>query len=173
MAITWRAARIAVCVFTGALGVAGCGSGHHDTPSATRSAHHTAPPATPSTTSATTDPRSPSVHKAPAIGSDGITPLTGATSVKGSAIYPIPGGIKAGKTLAIAINCQSPGRLTVQVQPTGISFPLLCEKGRVLPAMNEIHMSKDHSTSSLRFISEPNVTWSFAVGWDPHPPQQQ
>ncbi|MFD8810401.1 hypothetical protein ACFV23_02595 [Streptomyces sp. NPDC059627] len=95
------------------------------------------------------------------------------TAVKGDSIYPIPGGIKAGKTLAIAINCQGPGRLTVQVQPTSVSFPLLCEKGKVLPTMNEIHMSENRSSSSLRFTSEPDVTWSFAVGWDPNPPNQQ
>ncbi|MEU9383362.1 hypothetical protein AB0D38_21275 [Streptomyces sp. NPDC048279] len=95
------------------------------------------------------------------------------TAVKSDAIYPIPGGIKAGETLAIAINCQGPGRLTVQVKPTSASFPLLCEKGKVLPTMNEIHMSGNHSTSSLHFTSEPGVTWSFAVGWDPDPPKQQ
>ncbi|MET7686026.1 hypothetical protein [Streptomyces sp. NPDC005423] len=79
----------------------------------------------------------------------------------------------AGKTLAIAINCQGSGRLTVQVEPTGLSFPLLCERGKVLPTMNEIHMSHNHNRGALRFTAEPNVTWSFSVGWDPHPPRQQ
>ncbi|MDH6627195.1 hypothetical protein M2271_005019 [Streptomyces sp. LBL] len=75
-------------------------------------------------------------------------------------------------TLAIAINCQGPGRLRVQVQPTGISFPLLCEKGKVLPTMNEIHLTKGRATGSLQFAAEQNVTWSFAAGWDPNPPEQ-
>ncbi|GAA3789531.1 hypothetical protein GCM10022206_31860 [Streptomyces chiangmaiensis] len=54
-----------------------------------------------------------------------------------------------------------------------VTFPLLCEQGKVLPTMNEIRMSKDRSTSSLQFTAEPSVTWSFAVGWDPSPPEQQ
>ncbi|GGS04914.1 hypothetical protein GCM10010269_49870 [Streptomyces humidus] len=60
----------------------------------------------------------------------------------------------------------------MQVQPTGISFPLVCEKGKVLPFMNEIHVSEGRATGSLRFAADQKVTWSFAVGWDPNPPEQ-
>jgi hypothetical protein len=153
--------------------MAGCSSSHRDNATATPTTHSTTPHTAPSSASATSDPHAPSVHKAPQIHSDGITTLASGTGVKGNGAYPIPGGIKAGKTLAIAINCQGPGRLTVQVQPTSISFPLQCEEGKVLPTMNEIRMAKGRSTGSLRFTSEPNVTWSFAVGWDPSPPEQQ
>ncbi|QLI99966.1 hypothetical protein HZZ00_02555 [Streptomyces sp. NEAU-sy36] len=173
MAITRRFACLAVCVLAAIPGVVGCSSDHHDGAAASTPAQRTAPLATPSSGSPTPDPHSPTVRKAPEINSDGIVPLAGETAVKGKSVYPIPGGIKAGKTLAIAINCQGPGRLTVQVQPTDITFPLLCERDEVLPTMNEIHMSKNHPTGSLRFTSEPNVTWSFAVGWDPHPPKQE
>lgn len=173
MAITRRFARLTGCAFLAALAAAGCTSGHHDSTTASTSARATATPPTTVTASASPDPHAPSVATAPKIASDGITALTSGTKVRGSAVYEIPGGLKAGQTLAIAINCQGPGRLTVQVQPTGISFPLLCEKGKVLPTMNEIRMSKNRSGSALRFTAEPNVTWSFAVGWDPHPPKQQ
>jgi hypothetical protein len=165
--------RRVTCGLAVALSIVGCssqGNGSsapkHSSPSAN---------ATPTTAApdATAGPHTPSVAQAPKIASDGITPLTTGTRGKGSATYPIPGGIKAGKTLAIAINCQGPGRLRVQVQPTGISFPLLCEKGKVLPTMNEIHMTKGRTTSSLQFTAEPKVTWSFAIGWDPNPPEQR
>ncbi|MEU7498340.1 hypothetical protein AB0B52_14845 [Streptomyces griseofuscus] len=172
MATTWQSVRLAVCTFTAALAVVSCSSGHHSTASAAPHLRITPPPTSP-TASATPDPHSPSVHKAPPIHSDGITPLVSDAAVKGNATYTIPGGIKAGKTLAIAINCQGKGRLTVQVEPANVSFPLLCEKGKVLPTMNEIHMSKNRPTGSLRFTSEPNLTWSFAVGWDPHPPEEK
>ncbi|MFQ3559445.1 hypothetical protein QZN11_21950 [Streptomyces gramineus] len=173
MAIMRRFLRLAGCVVAAALATSSCGSGHHESASATHPARSATPSPFPSSDSATSDPHGPSVHRAPTISPDGITALVSGASVEGDAIYPIPGGIKAGKTLAIAINCQGPGRLTVQVKPTSASFPLLCEKGRVLPTMNEIHMAVNHSTSSLHFASEPGVTWSFAVGWDPDPPKQQ
>ncbi|WP_427164869.1 hypothetical protein ACQF4J_05830 [Streptomyces sp. C1-1] len=170
-----RSAGLAGCVIAVTLAVVGCGANHDDSPSASRAGRtasaslaNTTPGASPSP-----DPYAPSVKKPPKITSDGITPLTADTALKGNVAYSLPGGIKAEKTLAIAINCQGPGRLTVQVKPTGISFPLQCEKGKVLPTMNEIHMSKNHPQSSLIFTAESKVTWSFAVGWDPHPPKQQ
>ncbi|MFI1047230.1 hypothetical protein [Streptomyces griseoruber] len=172
MVITVRSVGLTGCVLAVALAAVGCGSNDHNSSSSGRTGHAVSSPSTKATTVATNDPHAPSVEKAPNIGSDGITPLTHDATLKGKAVYPIPGGIKAGKTLAIAINCQGPGKLTVQVRPTGVSFPLLCEKGKVLPTMNEIHMSKNRSTSSLEFTAEPNVSWSFAVGWDPHPPEQ-
>ncbi|MFH7337115.1 hypothetical protein [Streptomyces hygroscopicus] len=102
-----------------------------------------------------------------------MTPLVRDTAVTGDVVYPIPGGIRAGETLAIAVDCQGPGRLTVRVQPAGVSFRLLCEKGRVLPTLNEIAMSENRSSSSLRFTSGPGTTWSFAAGWDPNPPKRR
>lgn len=173
MTITRRIVRLATCVLVAALGAAGCGPGHHDGASATRPARGAAPPSSPPPAGATPDPRGPSVHKAPAISADGMTPLVGDTAVTGDVVYPIPGGIRAGKTLAIAVNCQGPGRLTVRVRPAGVSFRLLCEKGRVLPTLNEIAMSENHSSSSLRFTSGPGTTWSFAAGWDPNPPERR
>ena len=115
MATIQRSARLAVCTLAAALATASCSSSHQDKATATPSAHSTTPRTVPSSASATVDPHAPSVRKAPPIHSDGITTLASDTGVKGNATYPIPGGIKAGKTLAIAIDCQGPGRLTVQV----------------------------------------------------------
>ncbi|MFC7867907.1 hypothetical protein ACFU5B_29335 [Streptomyces murinus] len=118
-------------------------------------------------------PPGPSVHQVPLTGSNGIEVLADGTTVKGDATYPIPGGIKAGRTLAIAINCEGPGRLTVQVRSGGVSFLLRCEKDKVLPAMNEIQMPRTHATGSLHFTADPDVTWSFTIGWDPNPPERR
>jgi len=165
---TGASLRGAICALTAAMAVTGCGShGSSATAPSSSSAAASAP-----SPKATTQGHGLSVATAPKLASDGITVLTSGTRVTGSAIYPIPGGMKAGKTLAIAINCQGPGRLRVQVPPTGISFPLLCEKGKVLPTMNEIHISKGRATASLQFAAEQEVKWSFAVGWDPDPPEQ-
>ncbi|MCG7208210.1 hypothetical protein [Streptomyces arenae] len=109
----------------------------------------------------------------PQIASRGIAVMVSDVKVKGSAVYAIPGGIESGKVLAIAINCQGSGVLTVQVKPAGVSFPLTCEKGEIIPTLNEIQMSKDHPEASLNFTSKSNVTWSFAAGWDPNPPRRQ
>ncbi|MER6332304.1 hypothetical protein ABT298_23855 [Streptomyces sp. NPDC001034] len=173
MAVTRRSVRLATCVFAAALAAAGCSPGQHGSASATRPARGTAPPSPPPSAGATPDPRGPSVDRAPAIGADGMTPLVGDTAVKGDVVYPIPGGIKAGETLAVAVNCQGAGRLTVRVQPTDVSFQLLCEKGEVLPTLNEIGMPENRSSGSLRFTSGPGLTWSFAAGWDPNPPERQ
>lgn len=165
--------RRATCVLGATLLLASCGS-HKD---ASSSSGHSNSAASASPTikapRPSSDPHAPSVASAPKLASHGITSLTSGANVKGQAVYPIPSGLKKGQTLAIAINCQGPGRLHVRVQPTEVSFPLLCEKGKVLPTMNEIHMSKDRTTGSLQFTGDAEVTWSFAVGWDPHPPERQ
>ncbi|MFY4720248.1 hypothetical protein [Streptomyces sp. LaBMicrA B280] len=177
MAITRRSVRLAFSVWAAALATAGCGgSGHHGTASPPL-AHPARAAATPVPAEPATDPtpgpHAPSVHRAPLTGSDGIEVLASGTAVRGDATYPIPGGIKAGRTLAIAINCEGPGRLTVQVRSGGVSFPVRCEKGKVLPVMNEIQMPRTQLTGSLRFTSDPDVTWSFALGWDPSPPERR
>ncbi|TXJ82035.1 hypothetical protein E2C11_09870 [Streptomyces lavendulae] len=165
--MTRRSIRLAFSVCVATLATAGCtASGQHGTASPPRPARLTTPPApaeSPDTPSASP---APSVHRVPLSASDGIEILAAGTAVRGDATYPIPGGIKAGRTLVIAIDCQGPGRLTAQVPSAGVSFPLRCEKGEVLPAMNEIQMPRTAATGSLRFTSDPDVTWSFALGWN-------
>ncbi|MGW4908576.1 hypothetical protein [Streptomyces sp. NPDC004270] len=174
MATTRRSAHLLGCALIAALATTACDSGHQDTTSDGRPPRAaTVPPPSASTAGATPDPYAPSVASAPKFAPDDITSLASGTSVKGNAVYEIPGGIKAGKTLAIAVNCQGAGRLTVRVQPTNTSIRTLCEKGKVLPTLNEIQMSENHSSGSVSFTSEPNVKWSFAVGWDPNPPERR
>ncbi|MGY9069245.1 hypothetical protein [Streptomyces sp. CAS3] len=139
-------------------------------PGPSRAPHRAPAPTAPDTAPT---PPGPSVHQVPLTGSDGIKVLASGTTVKGDATYPIPGGIKAGRTLAIAINCEGPGRLTAQVRSADVSFRLQCEKDKVLPALNEIQMPRTQSTGSLHFTADPGVTWSFAIGWDPYPPERR
>ncbi|MEU3418570.1 hypothetical protein AB0F39_08470 [Streptomyces murinus] len=173
--MTSRPIRLALSMCAAALATTGCGPGPHSTasPAPAHPAHLTAPPSPTESPDTTPTPPGPSVHQVPLTGSDGIKVLAGGTAVKGDATYPIPGGIKAGRTLAIAINCEGPGRLTVQVRSGGVSFLLRCEKDKVLPAMNEIQMPRTHATGSLRFTADPDVTWSFTIGWNPNPPERR
>ncbi|MFK4145130.1 hypothetical protein [Streptomyces sp. NPDC004065] len=161
------------CALAGILAPAGCGT-HASAgvahPSAAAPGRST-PPASAHVTAH--DPHAPSVTEAPRIGADGRWVLVSGASVTGHGTYPLPGGIRAGGTLAIAVNCQGAGRVDVQVTPAGVSFPLRCEEGKVLPALNEMLMSKARSTASLRFTADPGVTWSFAAGWDPAPPERR
>ncbi|MEU9403718.1 hypothetical protein [Streptomyces sp. NPDC048242] len=158
------------------LAVAGCdgqggkgveeGKAAADTPSVSA-------PAPASASGTTHDPYAPSVAKAPRISSDGIEVLASGASLSGSAAYPLPGGIKAGRTLAVAVNCQGDGRMSVKVSPAHVSFPLVCEKGKVLPSMNEIQLSESRPTGTLQVSADRHVSWSFAVGWDPSPPARR
>ncbi|MGM9442548.1 hypothetical protein ACTAF0_20105 [Streptomyces murinus] len=168
MARTSRSIRLALSMCAAALATTSCVSGHHGTasPAPIHPAHLTAPDTAPT-------PPGPSVHQVPLTSSDGIKALASGTTVKGDATYPIPGGIKAGRTLAIAINCEGPGRLTAQVRSADVSFRLQCEKDKVLPALNEIQMPRTQSTGSLHFTADPGVTWSFTIGWDPYPPERR
>ncbi|MEW2133233.1 hypothetical protein [Streptomyces sp. NPDC005435] len=149
-----------------ALAVAGCDG--HDTKGAAGTPAASAPaPAT------RHDPHAPSVDRAPRISSDGIKVLNSAAAISGSAAYSIPGGIKAGRTLAVAINCRGAGRMSVKVSPADVSFPLACEKGKVIPTLNEIPMSESGEVGTLQVTAGRHLSWSFAVGWDPSPPARR
>jgi hypothetical protein len=168
-----RAARLTGCAAVVVLGVTGCGSGRHAPaavahPAGVVKASRAAP--SPITTP---DPYAPSVKKAPNLSADGTTTVVSGANVKGSATYAIPGGMKAGKTLAIATYCQGSGRLDVRVQPVGTVFSIACEENTVLPVLNEMGVYSKHPTASLSVTTQPDITWSFTVGWDPHPPEQQ
>ncbi|CAL2056209.1 hypothetical protein ACH4OT_04240 [Streptomyces murinus] len=176
MARTSRSIRLALSVCAAALATTGCSSsGHHATasPPPAHPARLTAPPTPTESPDTAPTPPGPSVHQVPLTSSDGIKVLASGTTVKGDATYPIPGGIKAGRTLAIAINCEGLGRLTAQVRSADVSFRLQCEKDKVLPALNEIQMPRTQSTGSLHFTADPGVTWSFTIGWDPYPPERR
>ncbi|HEY8979919.1 MAG TPA: hypothetical protein VIU15_10100 [Streptomyces sp.] len=96
---------------------------------------------------------------------DGKT-LVSAAARTGDAEYPIPGGVRAGGMLVVAFECEGAGRLTVDVVHGGTTFTVPCEKGKVVPFVNETEMSRTDPTATLHFTAGPGVTWAFAAGWD-------
>jgi hypothetical protein len=166
-----HAARLTGCTLVVVLAATGCGSGRHAPSAVTQPAGVVKAPHAAASPSTARDPYAPSVKKVPELASAGITVLVSGSHLKGSVIYPIPGRVRAGEALVIAVNCQGPGRLDAEVRAVGMSFSLPCEKGTVLPALNEFQMDSSHSLGALRFTAKPDVMWSFTVGLDPHPPK--
>lgn len=70
------------------------------------------------------------------------------------------------------MNCQGSGTLDVSLEPKSfVSFPLRCEAGKVNGTFNEIRLITAHKGAYFKFtVSSPDITWSFAAGWDPHSP---
>lgn len=158
------------------LAAAACTDGH--TPRAThqtastpggKPASQAGAPSTPAP-----NPSGPSTAHAPNLAEDEIPALTTASSMVGNAEYPLRGGIKSGQVLALAVNCQGKGKLTVVVEPAGIGFPLECKSAEVSSTFNEIGFKTRHADSFIRFTAVPStIKWSFAAGWDPHPPSPE
>ncbi|GAQ59043.1 hypothetical protein [Streptomyces acidiscabies] len=96
----------------------------------------------------------------------GMTAVARATAQTGNAEYPLPGGMRAGGTLAVAFECEGVGRLVIDVVPGGATFSVPCEKGKVTPFMNEVPVYQSAPAGMLRFSAGTGVTWAFAAGWD-------
>ncbi|MEU6216734.1 hypothetical protein ABZ845_04315 [Streptomyces sp. NPDC047022] len=160
-------------VLLGTLGTAACttsGQAPHPQGQPTR------PPATSGAQEGVSDPNphKPSAKKPPNLRSRGIPVLISEASVSGGAAYDLKGGIKKGGTLAIAVNCQGPGTLQVSVEPTKISFPVYCASGTIEPSLNEIGFTAPRGKATIALSPRgKNVTYSFAVGWDSHPPENR
>jgi hypothetical protein len=154
---------------------AGCTSNHSSSadhpPTDRPSTNHSVAATTASPTAP--DPHAPSVAKSPNLGDEDVKALVSAASLTGSGEYPLKGGIRSGKTLAIAVNCQGIGTLKVTIAPAGITFPLTCIAKQVTPTVNEVRFASHSKDAYIRFTVDgrPKVTWSFAAGWDPHPAQ--
>lgn len=177
MTFSSRTGRLACVAVLAATAVAGCTSSHTTASGQGKSsapAHTSTPtPTTAETTHPATVPAD-TVSKVPNLAQDGIKTVASAASVTGSAAYPLKGGALAGKTLATAVNCEGKGTLTVTLKPTGFSFPLQCEDGKVSPTFDEIALPKGHKSAYLQFtVSSVAIKWSFAAGWDPRPPKHE
>ncbi|MEU9055707.1 hypothetical protein AB0D37_35845 [Streptomyces sp. NPDC048384] len=86
-----------------------------------------------------------------------------AVNVTGNREVDIRGGIKAGP-LSVLVNCQGQGKLTVSVEPVGLSFPLECVNGEVSSTFNQLSLkrARDHGTVSVTAPS--SVRWALTVG---------
>ncbi|MDX3382786.1 hypothetical protein PV682_15100 [Streptomyces niveiscabiei] len=141
-----------------ALTLAGCSTGGASQP-AERPAASAAAPVKPAGAG-----RAAAVVGVPELG--GITAVAKGAVQTGNAEYPLPGGMRAGGTLAVAFECEGVGRLTVDVVPGGASFSVPCEKGQVTPMMNEVPVDRSAPAGMLRFSAGAGVVWAFAAGWD-------
>ncbi|MET8981256.1 hypothetical protein ABZX85_37245 [Streptomyces sp. NPDC004539] len=99
----------------------------------------------------------------------GLKALASGPARTGSAEYAIPGGVRAGGTLAVAFECEGVGRLVMDVVGGGATFTVPCEAGEVAPFMNEVQMNRTDPAGRLRFSAGSGVTWAFAAGWDKSP----
>ncbi|MEW2087200.1 hypothetical protein [Streptomyces sp. NPDC005283] len=102
-----------------------------------------------------------SVTKAPKPVGDGKV-LLSADSRKGNAVLPLDDKIDAG-ALAIQVNCQGKGTLTVSVDPIGLSFPLECIDHEVSSTYNEINLKRARSEGSVRITAPSMVRWALTV----------
>ncbi|MFD7921696.1 hypothetical protein ACFV3R_21015 [Streptomyces sp. NPDC059740] len=153
--------------------VAGCAA-PQARPSGGRTAHPPAPVATALAPRSTADPHAASASRAPNLGARGVAVLVSGAAVRGKAEYPLKGGIVGGGTLAVAVDCQGPGRLTVAVKAAGASFTVPCGSGKVQPLLDEIGFGSGRRRATLVFTPEgARTVWSFAAGWDPHPPERR
>lgn len=153
--------------------LAGCSGGrpspgHHVArPSAAVSAGATTAPASP----AAADPHAPSAATTPDLSALGVDVVVGGKALTGQRAYAIPRRGTAAATLAVAVDCQGPGKVLVKLRPKNISIPLSCEK-HIVPTLNDIALAENRHSASIAFVPTGNVTWSFAAGWDTNPPDR-
>ncbi|WP_234426910.1 hypothetical protein [Streptomyces niger] len=102
-----------------------------------------------------------SVTKAPKL-LDG-KPLVTVQSAQGSEVLPLKHRVGSGR-LAILINCQGEGKLTVTVDKTGLSFPVECVEREVSSTYNEIHLKRKREEASIQISAPPGIRWSLSVG---------
>ncbi|MFF0135133.1 hypothetical protein ACFYRN_01680 [Streptomyces sp. NPDC005227] len=168
-----RPIALLLCGLLPAALLAGCSGGR------TSSARHGARPSTAVSDGATTapaspavaDPRAPSAARTPDLSALGVDVVVSGKALTGQRAYAIPRRGTAAAALAVAVDCQGPGKVLVTLEPRGISIPLNCEK-KVVPTLNEIELAENGHSASIGFVPTGDVTWSFAAGWDANPPDR-
>ncbi|MFF4399702.1 hypothetical protein [Streptomyces sp. NPDC001480] len=81
----------------------------------------------------------------------------------GSREMDIRGGTGPG-ALSVLVKCQGKGRLTVSVEPAGVSFPLGCVDGRVSSILNRLDVKRAHEHGTLSVAASAGVRWALTVG---------
>jgi hypothetical protein len=157
---TRAAALTAACLVT-ALAAAGCTGGEGD------GGKVTASPSAGTPSSATTPPQraehidGETVTKAPQI-VDGKV-ITSVASARGNRELALDGGVRSGP-VSIAVNCEGKGRLTVELSPVGLSFPLECVAGEVSSTYNQIALKKARKDATVKVTASSGVRWALSVG---------
>lgn len=146
-----------------AMSLAGCTSNQDSAGSHSRTSP---PPSASLPTKSSTSGRSEhipgeTVTKAPVLPDGEVLAQT--ANAHGNQELEIPGGIKAGP-LAILVNCQGEGTLTVSVKPVGLSFPLECVNGEVSSTFNQLNLKKSRTYGTVDVTAPSHVRWALSVG---------
>ncbi|MGY5008456.1 hypothetical protein ACWCY6_10260 [Streptomyces sp. 900105755] len=148
----------AISAATVALFAAGCtggGTGHAAPAPATSS-----PTPVPSV-SVSVDKKYASVTKAPVLLEGEV--VAQAANADGGREMEIKGGVGSG-ILSVQVNCEGKGRLTVTVEPLGVSFPFACAADRVDTIDNEFNLKRPHTPGTVRVTASAGVRWAITVG---------
>ncbi|MGW7253616.1 hypothetical protein [Streptomyces sp. NPDC054834] len=89
--------------------------------------------------------------------------LAQAADARGNREMDIRGGIRPG-ALSVLVECQGKGRLTVSVEPVGLSFPLDCVDGRVSSILNGLEVTRTHEHGTVSVAAPAGVRWALTVG---------
>ncbi|MFI2432221.1 hypothetical protein [Streptomyces sp. NPDC018693] len=102
-----------------------------------------------------------SVTKAPQV-FDGEV-IAEVADARGNGVVPLKDGVGAGP-VSIAVNCQGEGTLTVELKPTGLSFPLECVAGEVSSTYNQFALKRARADAVLQVTAGSQVRWALSVG---------
>ncbi|MFJ8491241.1 hypothetical protein ACIRBZ_23235 [Streptomyces sp. NPDC094038] len=105
------------------------------------------------------------VTKAPAF-PDGEV-VAQAANATGGREMDIKGGVGDG-ILAVLVNCEGKGELTVTVEPIGFDFPFDCADGRVSTIDDETNLNggavRPHTPGTVQVTASAGVRWAITVG---------
>ena len=99
--------------------------------------------------------------KAPTL-PDGVV-VAQAANVSGNREMDLRGGLKSG-TLSVLVNCQGKGKLTVLVQPVGLSFSLDCVDGEVRNTYDQLSLKRTSAHGTVSVTAPSHVRWSLTAG---------
>ncbi|GAA0615985.1 hypothetical protein GCM10010394_52570 [Streptomyces crystallinus] len=157
----------AACALTAVamlIGAVGCSGGDGDSDAAPKAATRSP---TPSASKSITPPTGRPEHidgqtvtRAPKPMGNGKV-LTSVNSRNGNAELPL-GKIHSGR-LAVQVNCQGSGKISVAIDPSGLSFPLECVAAESSSTYNEVHLKTDRSEGALHITAPSTVRWALTV----------
>ncbi|MER5791816.1 hypothetical protein [Streptomyces sp. NPDC001980] len=154
-----RATAAAMVVLFAAAGCSGDPADAAPAPVASSPAPATATPAS------VTEPWGNSVTKAPPF-PDGKV-VAQAANATGGREMEIKGGVGSG-ILTVLVNCEGKGKLTVAVEPLGVSFPFDCVAGQINAIGNATNMNgggtRPHTPGTVRVTASAGVRWAITVG---------
>ncbi|MDN3258915.1 hypothetical protein QWJ26_03660 [Streptomyces sp. CSDS2] len=141
----------------------GCGNDDSDAPGTSRKG-----PARPSSSSVRTPSPDRAEHipgetvtKAPALPAGEV--VAQAVNAAGNRELEIAGGLKSGP-LAVLVHCKGKGKLTVEVEPVGLNFPLECVAGEVSSTYNQLDLKNTRGQGTVSVTAPSTVRWSITVG---------